>query len=75
MDELKNDVGSNNKLAEEFIGLMTELYTATNYKLKTGTRTHGEVELENPNLNWFFGSNETWLRQYNGKLSPVWEGE
>jgi len=63
MDEFKDGVGSNPKLTEEFISLMTELYTATNYTLDTGTRTHGEVRLANPNLNWLFGSTELWLRQ------------
>jgi hypothetical protein len=63
MDELKNGVGGNKALAEEFIALMTELYTATNYKMQTGTRKHGEVTLIKPNVNWLFGSTEVWLRQ------------
>jgi hypothetical protein len=63
MDEFKNAVGSNKSLSEEFIALMTELYTATNYPLQTGTRTHGNVMLKKPCLNWLFGSNEPWLRQ------------
>ena len=63
MDELKNGVGANKMLNEEFIALMTELYTATNYPLRTGTRTHGDVTLIRPNLNWLFGSTEVWLRQ------------
>jgi hypothetical protein len=63
MDEFKNAVGANKSLAEDIIALLTELYTATNYKLQTGTRTHGEIALENPLLNWLMGSTEVWLRQ------------
>lgn len=60
MDELKNDVGSG-ILVEDFIGFMTECYTASNYTLNTGTRTHGDVDLVRPVLNWFAGTTESWL--------------
>ena len=63
MDELQNDVSSNPKMVEEFIYLMTELYTASNYKIQTGTRTHGEVNIERPILNWLAGTNEDDLRE------------
>lgn len=63
MDELKDGVGAQKNLNEEFISLMTELYTAVNYDLSTGTRTHGEVTVQRPLLNWLFGSTEVWLRQ------------
>jgi len=60
MDELKNDVGSG-MLVEDFVGMMTEIYTASNYTLNTGTRTHGDVDLVRPVLNWFAGTTESWL--------------
>lgn len=62
MDELKNDVGSNKQLAEEFVAMMTELYTASNYTLNTGTRTGGKVDVKNPLVNWIAGTTEAWLR-------------
>lgn len=62
MDELKNDVGSNKQLVEEFIAMMTEIYTASNYQINTGTRTSGKVDIENPIMNWLFGSTEAWLK-------------
>ena len=63
MDEFKNAVGSNKSLSEELVALMTELYTATNYTMQSGTRSAGEVAIKNACLNWIFGSNEGWLRQ------------
>ena len=60
MDELKNDVGSG-ILVEDFIGFMTECFTASNYTLNTGTRTHGDIDLVRPVLNWFAGTTESWL--------------
>jgi len=62
MDELKNDVSSNRKMVEEFIYLMTELYTASNYTIDTGTRTHGKVRVDKPIINWLAGTNEEDLR-------------
>lgn len=63
MDELQNDVSSNPKLVEEFIYLMTELYTASNYTIQTGTRTHGPVNIERPLINWLAGTTEDDLRE------------
>jgi hypothetical protein len=62
MDELKNDVGSHKQLAEEFVAMMTELYTATNYTINTGTRTSGEIDIVDPLVNWMAGTTEAWLR-------------
>ena len=62
MDELKNDIGSNKMMAEDFVALMTEIYTASNYIINTGTRTNGSVDIENPVINWLAGSTEVWLR-------------
>lgn len=62
MDELKNDVSSNKAMVEEFVYLMTELYTASNYTINTGTRTHGAVNVERPLMNWLAGTNEDDLR-------------
>lgn len=63
MDELQNDVSSNPKLVEEFVYLMTELYTASNYKIQTGTRSTGEVSIDRPILNWLAGVTEDDLRE------------
>lgn len=67
MDELKNDVGSNKVMCEEFISLMTEIYTGSHYPIQTGTRMHGEITIDKSCLNWLFGSTETWLRQVLSK--------
>lgn len=63
MDELQNDLGTNVKLIEEFFYLMTELYTASNYEINTGTRTHGRVNIVKPIINWLAGTNEADLRE------------
>ena len=63
MDELKNGVGSNRGLVDEFISFMTEAYTATHYTLRAGSRTTGEVAIEDPCLNWLFGSTPVWLKK------------
>jgi hypothetical protein len=63
MDELKNGVGANKVMVDEFVSLMTEAYTATHYPLRTGNRTSGEVIIKNPCLNWLFGSTPVWLRK------------
>lgn len=67
MDELKNGVGSNKLMNEEFIALMTEIYTGSHYPIKTGTRMHGEVTIDKSCVSWLFGSNENWLRQVLSK--------
>jgi hypothetical protein len=67
MDELKNDVGSNKTLCEDFISLMTEIYTGSHYPIQTGTRMHGEIVIDKSCLNWFFGSTKNWLRQVLSK--------
>ena len=67
MDELKNGVGSNKILTEEFIALMTEVYTGSHYPIQTGTRQHGQVTIDKSCVSWLFGSNEAWLRQVLSK--------
>ena len=68
MDELQNDIiGSNKKMVEDFVYLMTELYTASNYKIQAGTRGSGQVNIEAPILNWFCGTNEDDLREILSK--------
>ncbi len=62
MDELKNDVSTNKKLVEDFLYLMTEIYTAGNYTIQTGTRTWGEVKIERPIINWLAGTTENDLK-------------
>lgn len=63
MDELQNDVSGNKKMIEDFIYLMTELYTASNYTVQTGTRTHGQINIKEPIINWFAGTTEDDLRE------------
>ncbi|MCP4228848.1 MAG: hypothetical protein GY771_01685, partial [bacterium] len=63
MDELQNDISGNRKMIEDFIYLMTELYTASSYKVQTGTRTHGQVTIDKPLINWLAGTTEDDLRE------------
>jgi len=63
MDELQNDISGNKQMIEDFIFLMTELYTASNYTVNTGTRTHGQVNITNPIVNWLTGTTEDDLRE------------
>jgi len=63
MDELQNDISGNRKMIEDFLYLMTELYTASNYKVQTGTRTHGQVNIHKPLVNWLAGTTEDDLRE------------
>ena len=63
MDELQNDVSGNKSMIEDFIYLMTELYTASDYTVQTGTRTHGQINIQNPLINWFAGTTEDDLRE------------
>ena len=63
MDELQNDISTNKRMVEEFVYLMTEFYTASNYKVDTGTRTHGQVVVDRPLVNWLAGTTEEDLRE------------
>lgn len=63
MDELRNDVSPNPRLVEDFMLLMTEIYTASGYVLHEGTRTHGEVKIANPLINWFAGVTDSDLQK------------
>lgn len=63
MDELQNDISGNRKMIEDFIYLMTELYTASDYTIQTGTRTHGQVNVSRPIMNWLAGTTEDDLRE------------
>lgn len=60
MDELANDLGQI-KQADDFIKLMTELFTATDYPLNTGTRTDGYVSIMKPCVNWTVGTTKEWM--------------
>lgn len=60
MDELANDLGQV-KQADDFIKMMTEMFTATDYPLNTGTRTDGYVSITNPCINWLVGTTKEWL--------------
>lgn len=63
MDELQNDISPNPKMVEDFIFFMTEIYTASNYRIDTGTRTSGYVSIEKPIVNWLAGTTEADLRE------------
>jgi len=63
MDELRNDISPNVKMIEDFVFMMTELYTASNYTIDTGTRTHGNVTVKEPLINWLAGTTESDLRE------------
>ena len=58
--ELSLSVG-NGPNAEEFIKLMTELYTGGAYTYQHGTRTRGNVKVSGHTLNWFGASTENWF--------------
>ena len=60
MDELANDLGQA-KQADDFIKFMTELFTATDYPLNTGTRTDGYVSIQKPCVNWTVGTTKEWM--------------
>lgn len=67
MDELSNDISTNKSMVREFVFMMTELYTASGYKMQTGTRTHGQVNIDNPLVNWLAGTTEGCLRDVLSK--------
>jgi hypothetical protein len=58
--ELSLSVGSG-PLADEFIKMMTELFTGGDYTFQHGTRTRGNVIVTGHNINWFAGSTEEWF--------------
>ena len=60
MDELANDLGQV-KQADDFIKMMTEMFTATDYSLNTGTRTDGFVTINKPCINWLIGTTKEWM--------------
>jgi len=60
MDELANDLGQA-KQADDFIKLMTEMFTATDYPINTGTRTDDAVTINNPCINWTVGTTKEWM--------------
>jgi len=60
MDELANDLGQA-KQADDFIKFMTELFTATDYPLNTGTRKDGYVSIMKPCVNWTVGTTKEWM--------------
>jgi len=67
MEEMKADIGSNKKLTEEFIALMTALYTSSNGEYHESTRTHGDLCIKHPLVNWLAGTTEDWLRSVISK--------
>lgn len=60
--ELSMSIGEGT-IASDFIKRMTELYTGGDYVFKEGTRTHGEQEFKNPNINWISGTTIQWLNE------------
>jgi hypothetical protein len=60
--ELSLSVGSGH-LADEFVKMMTELFTGGNYEFQHGTRTSGNVTFSGHCINWFGGSTKDWFIQ------------
>lgn len=58
--ELAMSVGSGN-LADDFIKIMTELYTGGDYQFQFGTRTSGNVLVRGHTINWLGGSTKEWF--------------
>jgi len=58
--ELSLSVGSG-PLAEEFIKMMTELFTGGDYDYQHGTRTRGNVTIRGHCVNWLGASTESWF--------------
>jgi len=63
--ELAMQVGSGPK-AESFVTHMTELFDSDT-KLQDFTRTSGHFQVENPCVNWTFGTTEEWMLRSVGK--------
>lgn len=49
------------EMAEQLIETMTELFSSGKIPLKEGTRTHGELTVEDPCINWLAGTTREWL--------------
>jgi hypothetical protein len=49
------------EMAEQLIETMTELFSSGKIPLKEGTRTHGEITVEDPCINWLAGTTKEWL--------------
>ena len=60
--ELSMSVGSG-PFADQFVKLMTELFTGGDYLFQEGTRTRGGVDFKNPVINWIGGTTKEWLMQ------------
>jgi hypothetical protein len=58
--ELAMSVGSG-PMADDFVKLMTELYTGGEYLFQAGTRTHGHVTIRGHCMNWLGGSTKEWF--------------
>jgi hypothetical protein len=60
--ELAMSVGSGT-LADDFIKIVTELYTGGDYLFQYGTRTHDNVTMRGHVINWLGGSTKEWFIQ------------
>lgn len=60
--ELSMSVGSG-PVADDFIKMMTELYTGGDYLFQLGTRMYGNVTVREPCMNWLGGSTKEWFIQ------------
>lgn len=58
--ELAMSVGSGD-VARDFVTHMTELYSGSEYPMRAGTRTRGEVTLRGHCINWLAGTTTEWL--------------
>jgi len=60
--ELSMSVGSG-PFADDFIKLMTELFTGGEYLFQAGTRTRGNVTIRGHCINWLGGTTREWFVQ------------
>ena len=49
------------ELSEQLVETMTELYSSGHIVISEGTRTRGELTVEDPNINWLAGTTKEWL--------------
>ena len=58
--EVKNSMGSP-EMAQLFIETMTELWSACGTTFTDRTRSHNQVSIDNPTVNWIAGTTREWL--------------
>ena len=66
MDELKNDLGRY-QLAQEFIQMMTAIFTESGGDRDSSTRTGGAQKIKGSCVTWLAGSTQDWLLKAIGR--------